>query len=65
MKIEKIYCKFCGFTDEFEPNEFGVNYYQAVGECELCGKPTYYKKNNKPTKEIIVIKAKEKTKESD
>ena len=35
--MAKVKCE-CGFTDEYEPDEFGINYYQAVGLCPDCGK---------------------------
>lgn len=44
-------CKDCGEIEEFKPNEFGLSYYQSIGECS-CGKPTYYK-NGTPTKEVV------------
>jgi len=33
---QTVSCK-CGFTDEYEPNEFGLSYYQANGTCPRCG----------------------------
>ena len=47
-------CKDCGDLEEFEPDEFGLSYYQAIGKC-TCGKPTYYR-NGKRTKEVVVFK---------
>ena len=32
----KVFCKPCGFEDEFEPDELGINYYQAIGTCPNC-----------------------------
>lgn len=41
--LKQVYCKNeCGFTDEFEPDEFGVNYFQAIGKCPQCDAPTVY-----------------------
>jgi hypothetical protein len=34
MKTAK--CSKCNFEDTFEPDEFGINYFQAVGECPHC-----------------------------
>lgn len=45
MKPEeaKVYCeKKCGFEDTFEPDEMGINYYQAIGTCPNCDAPTVY-----------------------
>jgi hypothetical protein len=36
----KIHCKKeCGFTDEYEPTEFGLDYYEAIGTCPNCESP--------------------------
>ncbi len=43
MNKTKIECK-CGFKDKYEPDEFGLSYYQAVGECPHCGKDLGTKK---------------------
>lgn len=41
--MEKVTCKAkCGFEDEFEPDEFGMNYYQAIGLCPNCKALTVY-----------------------
>ena len=48
-KRKMAYCKDCGAIEEFEPDDCGVNYYQAVGECPFCQGPTYYK-DGTPTK---------------
>lgn len=53
-KAKMAICRDCGELEEFTPDEFGLNYYQAIGECPNCRKPTYYK-NGKPTKEIIIM----------
>lgn len=43
MEMKKVYCKNeCGFADEFEPDELGINFYQAIGTCPNCGSPTVY-----------------------
>jgi hypothetical protein len=34
--MQTVSCK-CGFTDEYEPDEFGLSYYQAIGTCPECG----------------------------
>lgn len=46
--------KECDFSEEFEPDEFGLTYYQAIGECPVCGWQTIYP-GGKLTKEIIQI----------
>lgn len=41
--MTKVFCKNeCGFADEFERDDFGVNYYQAIGTCPNCDAPTVY-----------------------
>ena len=40
--IEKIKCSVCDFTDEFEPDCFGLTYYQSVGFCPHCDNPMVY-----------------------
>lgn len=60
MKTEIAYCKVCKFEEKFEPNEFGINYYEAIGTCPFCGEPTYYKGTDKFTKVVILIKAVDK-----
>jgi len=47
----KIKCE-CGFIDDYEPDEFGLSYYQAVGKCPNCDKDL-------KTKENITFKIKE------
>ena len=47
----KITCE-CGFADDYEPDELGINYYQAVGICPACGKDL-------GTKTEVQIKTKE------
>lgn len=49
----KVSCKnSCGFTDEFEYCEFGLNYYQAEGLCPQCEAPTIYE-DGSPTLEVM------------
>lgn len=45
----------CGFKDTFETDEFGLNYFQAVGVCPACDAPTVYP-NGKPTKIEVEFK---------
>ena len=47
-------CKDCGEVEEFTPDEYGLNYYQAIGECS-CGQPTYYENGN-PTKTVLIFR---------
>lgn len=54
MKQNAI-CKDCGKVDEFEPDEFGLSYYQAIGECPYCRQPTYYE-SGEPTKIEVIFK---------
>jgi len=35
--MKTVECKNCGFSDEYEPDEYGLSYYQAVGTCPECG----------------------------
>lgn len=53
---ETAYCKKCNFEEEYEPDIFGLNYYQAVGTCQNCDEPTYIKGTDKPTAVVIIIK---------
>jgi hypothetical protein len=43
----------CGFSDRFVRGEFGVNYFQAIGECPLCNAPTVYNDGTMTKVEII------------
>ena len=56
-------CKGCGDIEEFEPDEFGLNFYQAVGTCQFCRKPTYYS-NGEATKITVNFKVGDKNAES-
>ncbi len=57
--MEKVRCKQrCGFEDEFEPDDFGINYYQAVGECPNCGADTVYEDGD-DTKVVVIFKSTE------
>lgn len=41
--MKKVKCKEnCGFEDEFEPDELGVNFFEAVGRCPHCAALTVY-----------------------
>ena len=61
---EMATCKDCGDIEEFEPDDFGLNFYQAVGSCPFCTKPTYYS-NGEATKVTVIFKANNnKTEES-
>lgn len=59
-KKRKVFCinADCGFTDTFTPDEFGIEYYQAIGTCPGCGSLMAYK-NGKYTKEEISFSVKE------
>lgn len=51
--MEKVYCKLkCGFEDEYEPDEFGINFYQAIGTCPNCEAPTIHADGSE-TAEVI------------
>lgn len=55
--MEKVRCKQrCGFEDEFEPDELGINYYQAMGECPNCGADTVYDVDGSDTKVVVTFK---------
>lgn len=43
----------CGFEDEFEPTECGLDYYEAVGECP-CGAPTV-NEDGIPTTKLVTF----------
>lgn len=53
--METAVCNKCGFEEDYEPDEFGLDYYQAIGKC-LCGEPTYNKKTGEPTTEIFTFR---------
>ena len=53
--LAKCSNKECDFSEEFEPDEFGLNYYQAIGECPWCGWKTIYE-NGELTQVEIQIK---------
>lgn len=36
LKMKKVSCE-CGFTDEYDSEELGLSYYQAIGTCPECG----------------------------
>ena len=57
--MEIAICKNCKFEEEYEPDEFGLSYYQSVGKCPNCGEATY-KKTGEPTKEIQLIQRQKK-----
>ncbi len=57
--MEKVTCKArCGFEDEFEPDDFGVNYYQAIGVCPNCQSPTVYIDGDE-TKVVVMFSLKQ------
>ena len=58
---EMAVCKNCGDVEEFEPDEFGLSYFQAFGECPGCNGPTYYR-NGKPTRVEVTFKIKDQCK---
>lgn len=36
----KVHCSNnCGFEDEYEPTEVGMDYYEAIGTCPGCNTP--------------------------
>lgn len=55
METAKCSNKDCDFKEEFEPDEFGLTYFQAIGECPFCGWKTIYE-DGKLTQEFIEIK---------
>ena len=54
IKMELAICPEHGVVEEYEPDEFGMDYFQAVGEC-MCGAKTY-KENGEPTAEVVIFK---------
>ena len=44
----------CGFNEEFEPDEFGVNYFQAIGTCPDCDNPLVDETGSPTNKEILI-----------
>lgn len=50
---QPVFCsKQCGFADEFEPDELGLNFFQAIGTCPICSADTVYK-DGTPTKTVV------------
>lgn len=47
-RLQWAVCKEHGKLEQFEPDELGLDFYQAIGECS-CGRPTFYE-NGEPTK---------------
>lgn len=40
VEMTKVFCsKKCGFEDEYEPTEFGLDFYEAIGTCPNCEAP--------------------------
>lgn len=54
--MKKVKCSKCSFGDEFEPDEFGLSYYKAIGKCPECGAETVYE-TDVPTQVTIEIKS--------
>lgn len=52
MKEKIAICYKCGFREHYEPDEFGLQYYQAIGICPFCDN-AMVDENGKPTKEIV------------
>lgn len=54
--MKKVFCSnpACEFEDESEPDEFGLDFYQAYGTCMMCDSPMVYE-DGTPTAEIINI----------
>ena len=53
----KVFCSnpACSFEDECEPDEYGLDFYQAIGTCMMCDSPMVYE-NGKPTAVVVEIK---------
>ena len=54
MEVKAI-CPKCGYEDTYEHSEFGLGYYQSVGECPVCGGDTV-DEQGKPTRENVSFK---------
>ena len=53
-KLETATCPECGYKESYEPDEFGLTYFQAIGSCPNCG-AELQKTDGTPTAEIIKI----------
>ena len=59
--MKEVTCKKqCGFEDEFEPDEFGITYFQSIGECPNCNAPTIYSSGEETKTNIIFTVSHEK-----
>lgn len=60
--IDKVAtCPKCGFSEPYEADEFGMDYYQAIGLCPMCDTPTI-DENGHPTRVFISYTAIDKPK---
>ena len=50
--MEKAICKKCGFEDEYESEQYGLTYYEAIGKCYHCNSDTFNDKGELTRKEI-------------
>jgi hypothetical protein len=57
--IIEVKCSECDFKDKFEPDEFGLNYYQAVGTCPFCNAPIVTE-DGRATKKEVAFRAAER-----
>jgi len=53
MKVAICPAPGCDYKEEFEPDDFGMNYHQAVGTCPYCDTPTGYEDTSQPTKLMV------------
>jgi hypothetical protein len=55
--MKKVTCSnpACDFKDEFKPDKFGLNYFQAVGTCPTCNAPTVYAATGEQTTVTVVF----------
>jgi hypothetical protein len=53
--MKKVKCSHpeCDFQDEFQPDDFGLNYFQAIGLCPQCDEPTVYAATGEPTLKLV------------
>lgn len=56
-KTKMAHCPNCEYIEEYEPDEFGLSYFQAVGTCPVCGSELE-DENGKPTREFVSFTAK-------
>ncbi len=54
--MQKAICEKpdCTFSDVFEPDDFGISYFQAIGKCPWCGGDTYCE-DGTLTRKLVIL----------